>query len=62
MIHEQTLKQQAVRHGRRHHRAGNGKSHAAHPIPRQERLFFALLAGCLALTLIASAMLQLVTG
>ena len=62
MIHEETLSQRAARHGRRHHHGGNGRSHAAHAILRQERLFFALLAGCLVLTLIASAMLQLMAG
>ncbi|WP_332691209.1 hypothetical protein [Bosea sp. (in: a-proteobacteria)] len=62
MIHEETLKRQAARHGRRHHHAGSGKSHAAHPISRQERLFFILLGSCLGLTLVASAMLRLATG
>lgn len=62
MIHRETLSQKTARHGRRHHHVGHGKSHAAHPISRQERLFFALLGGCLGLTLVASAMLQLVTG
>ena len=62
MIHEETLTQRAARHGRRHYHAGHGSSHAAHPISRQERLFLALLGGCLGLTLLASAMLQLVNG
>jgi hypothetical protein len=62
MFHRETLSQQAARHGRDHYQAGRGKSHAAHPVSRQERLFLALLGGCLGLTLIASAMLRWATG
>lgn len=62
MNDRKTLNQRGARHGHRHHHASRGTSHAAHPISRQERMFFALLGGCLGVTLIASAMLQLVAG
>ncbi|KUL95697.1 hypothetical protein DK26_11490 [Bosea sp. WAO] len=62
MNDRKTLDQRGGGHGHRHHHASRGRSHAAHPISRQERMFFALLGGCLGLTLIASAMLQLVAG
>ncbi|WP_332683556.1 hypothetical protein [Bosea sp. (in: a-proteobacteria)] len=62
MIREQAPTQREAREGRPHHPPGKGKSAAANWPSRQERLFFALLGGCLGLTLVASAMLRLVTG